>query len=75
MIPHVYLAPKLQCSREYKNAWLTNSQKYLGTFQMFIHATKKVLVRTTSSLLRVIVQKFMHVATVHDMGRFLIKFL
>ena len=30
---------KLQCSRDLQEC-LTNSQKYLGTFQLFIHATK-----------------------------------
>ena len=30
---------KLQCSRDLQEC-LTNSQKYFGTFQLFIHATK-----------------------------------
>ena len=41
---------KLQCSRKYKNA---NSQKYLGTFQLFMHScnqNNKSLVTTTYNL-------------------------
>ena len=39
--PHVCMSPqKLQSSRQYKN-FLTNSRKYLCTFQLFIDATRQ----------------------------------
>jgi len=40
MISHVYLAPRSYSALYGIQKSLTNSQKYLGTFHMFIHATK-----------------------------------
>ena len=38
IMPHVYFAPEATVFQEIQEC-LTNSQKYLSTFQLFIHAT------------------------------------